>query len=96
MELVKSNKNIRKELEIVNKNLFGLSSIYYALYDYLNNKQKFLLRQRVIKSIENNFSYEQINNLYNQIKELYFVRSLDCEIKEILQKLIEDFKKGPN
>ncbi|GAH73462.1 unnamed protein product [marine sediment metagenome] len=96
MELAENNKNIRKELEIINKNLFGISSINYIIQDYLNNEQKALLRQKTIKFIKNNFSCEQINGLYDQIKDMLFIRNLDHEIKELLKQLVEDFSENTN
>lgn len=87
MSLVQANKGIRKELELLTREVRVISAIYWVLLQFVSEDQKHQIKSEVSKIISAQFSQEEIISYHRRNSDRINRTTLEFEVLEIIKPL---------
>jgi len=85
--LAQTNKEMRKELELLSKEARALSAIYWGLLQFMSEDQRDQIKSEVRKIVSSNFTQEEVNSYYKRNSDRAFRTTLEFDICEIIKPM---------
>jgi len=85
LNLAQTNKEIRKELELLTTEARALSAIYWRLQQLISEDQKDEVKSEARKFVSSNFTKEEIDAFYKRNSDRASHTALERDVLEIIK-----------
>lgn len=85
MSLAQTNKEMRKELELLTKEVRALSAIYWGLLQFMPEDQRHQIKSEARKIISAQFTQEEMDSYHKRNCDRIGRTTLEFEIMEIIK-----------
>ncbi len=87
VSLAETNKKMRKEIELLRKEVRALSAIYWGLLQFTSEDQRSQVKSEMRNILSLNFSEEELNSYYKRSSDRAFLTTLESDIREIIKSM---------
>jgi uncharacterized membrane protein len=87
MQLAETNKKMRKELELLTKDMFALSAIYRVLLNFISEEKIKQIKSEVRMTVSRKFTKEEVDSHCKRSSDHLGRTTLEFEVEEIFKPL---------